>query len=147
MKQFTFSKLTKMGEHDEKYGTSYWGETNEQLEPVKFNSMNQDITADDTIEVEDVLLKTSAKGTDYHQLKKVKVSHGEPARAIITGNITPSESQHPEIMAKLDQILALLNNKEGTATGYAAAKAKADELREPAHTDADAPFDMNDIPF
>lgn len=78
MKQYTFSKLSKMGVYDEKYGQTYWGEPNEQLEPVKFNSMNQDITENDTIEAEEVLLKVSSKGTEYHQLRKVKVVVGSP---------------------------------------------------------------------
>lgn len=110
MKTFTFSKLSKLGEHDEKYGTTYWGEPNEQVEPVKFNSMNQDIIDTDTIEAEEILLKTSGKGIEYHQLKKVKVVGGvkhEP------GSETPPPPQETvdlltlltRIEAKLDKLL------------------------------------------
>lgn len=115
-KVFTFSKLVKFGEHDEKYGSTYWGETNEQLIPVKFNSMNQDIKEADTIEAEEVIIKTSTKtGEEYHQLKKVKVVL--PAKAqeamnaqladaeIQTVRIEPTQPQLDRIEAKLDKLI------------------------------------------
>ena len=120
-KTFTFAKLTKMGDFDDKYGQRYWGEPNEQLVPVMFNSMNQNITAEDTIEAEEILLKTSGKGVDYHGLKKVRVVQGSPASttpnapalapaqegaSFLTDN-PRIKDQLDRIEAKLDQILKL----------------------------------------
>lgn len=109
MKTFTFSKLSKMGEFDEKWGVTYWGETNEQLEPVKFNSMNQNITYQDAIETEEVLLKTSSKGTEYHQLKKVRVvlpPKGQRAMEVqLSDAYSTTPSQLDRIEHKLDRLL------------------------------------------
>lgn len=118
MKQFTFSKLNKMGDFDEKYGQAYWGEPNEQLEPVKFNSMNQDITMGDTVTCEEVLLKTSSKGTDYHQLKKVKVvdtTEAKPENAITPGPTRIAEAtlqQILELAKKNNRILKELKGED-----------------------------------
>lgn len=109
---YTFSKLVKLGEPDPKYGVTYWAEPNEQVTPVKFNSMNQDIKDSDTIEAEEVLLKTSTKtGNDYHQLKKVKVITPDSMRVAKPAleamrNAPSTQSQLDRIEAKLDRVLS-----------------------------------------
>lgn len=120
MKTFTFAGLNKLGEFDEKYGQRYWGVTNEQLEPVMFNSMNQDISETDTIEAGEVFAnKKSTKGVMYTPLKKVKVvgsqSRGEtsppatneakPQPADQTQLPDAAPSQLDRIEFKLDQLL------------------------------------------
>lgn len=105
MKQFTLTKVTKMGDYDSKYGQRFWAEVNEQLEPVMFNSQNQDISVGDTITAEDVLLKTSAKGTEYHGLKKVKVVEG-----------STNSTQSPISESKIEQILELVKENNDMLT-------------------------------
>lgn len=106
---YTFSKLAKLGEMDEKYGQSYWGETNQALKPVKFNSMNQEITAEDTIEAEERAEKRSGKGIDYYQLKKVKVvSMDARVQQAVSTQLADAgkPTQLDRIEAKLDTILS-----------------------------------------
>lgn len=107
MKQFTISKINKLGDYDQKFGQSWWGEVNEQLEPVKFNMMAGNPQAGDTITCEEVLLKTSTKGTDYHQLKKVKIVERASDTSLgSTDKIPQAIAGHSE--HKLDQILELI---------------------------------------
>lgn len=72
MPTFTLKDPKKMGERDPKYGQSYWAYTQESQVPVKFNLMEGDVTDGQKITCEEYSVKTSAKGTDYHQLKKVR---------------------------------------------------------------------------
>jgi len=113
MPRFTFSKLSKMGDFDEKYGQAYWGSPNEQLVPVKFNSMNPNITQEDAIEAEEVLLKKSSKGTEYHQLKKVKVVNRlqevgrvqqAPVLEAVGAPTAPRPTSDSEILERLKRI-------------------------------------------
>lgn len=67
---FKVVKIDKMGEPDEKFGTSFWAEVAEQLEPVMFAS-HKDFEAGDTLLAEEKVAKTSKKGTSYFLLKKV----------------------------------------------------------------------------
>lgn len=62
-------KVSKLGEPDEKFGQRYWAETDST--PVMFSS-NSEFGDGDSISYEESTSKTSAKGTDYLQLKKVK---------------------------------------------------------------------------
>lgn len=130
MKTFTINKAGKMGEHDQKYGQCFWCETNEQLEPVKFNLMQGEVVAGDTITCETVELKESNKGIEYHQLKKVKVvTSGVPQP------IKSSPSEH-----KLDQILELVREiHEATV--------KLEELTDPIFDESGAPIRGDGIPF
>lgn len=105
--QYTFSKLSKMGEHDEKYGTTYWAEPNEDLTPVKFNSMNQNITLQDTITAEERAERQSNKGTGYYQLKKVKVSGSQGTRDVPASHPVTKGSENPQdaaVVSQLDRI-------------------------------------------
>jgi hypothetical protein len=86
MKTFNLIKIDKLGDFDAKWGQRYWAECSDQLEPLMFNSLNQNITIPATITAEEVLLKQSAKGTDYHQLKKIKVVEGHPPETPPSGN-------------------------------------------------------------
>lgn len=80
---YTLTKCSKLGEHDPKYGTRYWGDALESALPVSFNSMDQTIGAGQQIEFETMAEKSSKKGTKYMQLYKVKV----------IGNIAGSQSE------------------------------------------------------
>jgi hypothetical protein len=78
MPDFTITKANRLGEHDEKYGQRWWAEVKEQKEPVMFNTMRMDdIEPGDVISAEEILLKTSSKGTEYHGLKKVTLGKAE----------------------------------------------------------------------
>lgn len=107
MNKFTLDKVTKLGDFDEKYGQTYWAETTEQLEPLKFNSLNQDIGTGDTITAEERLLKTSSKGTEYHQLRKVKIEtkgHTESPQTPQTGD-SSIKQQLDRIESKIDRLI------------------------------------------
>lgn len=135
-KQFTLDSVTKLGDHDEKYGTTYWCETRQQLEPVMFNSMDQHIGPGAEITCEEVLLKTSKKNKEYHRLKKVTVmSHGE-------GEQQKSASPAPSS----DELLTLVkdnNRMLKILTGEVEEKPKQDVV----HDVGEEPIDLNDIPF
>lgn len=67
-----------MGEKDIKYGQTYWAEVEEQSQPVMFNLMSGSPQEGDRITAQEVLLKTSSKGTEYHRLKKVTIEESNP---------------------------------------------------------------------
>lgn len=70
--------IALMGEPDPKYGQSYWGNVEEQTMPVKFNLMQQvDIRPGRMLFAEESEIKTSSKGNQYMQLRKVKLSEPE----------------------------------------------------------------------
>ena len=103
MKDFKIAKASKLGDYDQKYGQVFWCEVQEQLEPVKFNLMEGDVRPGDLVTCEEVMLKTSTKGIDYHQLKKVKIA----------GAGVPRENTAAPSDSKLEQVLELVreNNK------------------------------------
>lgn len=74
--QYTFSKEPlKLGDYDKQYGQTFWAEVNEHLQPVKFNIMSdRKLDLEDAIECEERVERKTAKGKDYYQLKKVKVT-------------------------------------------------------------------------
>lgn len=116
---YTFTKLDKMGEPHETYGQAYWGSVNEELRPVKFNSSNENITADDTIECEEQAERKSTKGTVYLQLKKVKVidvvKTSDP-RVITTEPSSLSYAPDSTTQAQLDRIEEKLDTLIGAQT-------------------------------
>jgi hypothetical protein len=70
-----------MGEMHPKFGQAYWGNVEEQDEPVMFNLMQQvDIQPGRKLVAGEWAMKTSKSGTDYMQLKKVKLS--EPSTSV-----------------------------------------------------------------
>lgn len=73
MHEFTLKDPRKMGEHDPKYGQSYWAYTHESQMPVKFNLMDGDVHDGSKITCEEYAVRKSSKGTEYQQLKKVRV--------------------------------------------------------------------------
>lgn len=105
MREYTIAQANKMGEYHETYGQAFWCDTQEQLEPVKFNLITGDVQIGDKITAETVELRTSKKGAAYHQLKKVKVLGGERP--------TPAAKPGPMSESKLEQILELV--KENNA--------------------------------
>lgn len=93
-----------MGDHDPKYGQSYWAYTHESQLPVKFNLMEGSVSDGQKITCEEAATKTSSKGTDYQQLRKVKPVGSDP---LYEDNTTfakpayqPREDHHEAIKAQ-----------------------------------------------
>lgn len=112
MKSYTLNKVDKLGDYYEKYGQRYWAECDEQLEPLMFNSQNQGIEAGMKITADEVLLKTSAKGIEYHGLKKVKVDGQASPNAARVADIKDTETtdikrQLERIERKIDRLLGV----------------------------------------
>lgn len=111
MKKLNLDTLKHLGEYDEKYGQTYWGTSQEQLQPVMFNSMERGLSAPLTIEAEEVLVKESKKGTEYHRLKKVKVVEDnitEQMKAAAAPTLSLAQGVKDSldrIEAKLDKLL------------------------------------------
>lgn len=97
----------KLGEYDEKFGQSYWATVNEHLQPVKFNSKSQTIGVNDKITAEERSEKRSGKGTDYFQLRGVKVE--------AVNKLSKEEAQKQEILSptQLDRIEAKIDRLLG----------------------------------
>lgn len=72
MHEFTIVTLSKLGANDPTYGQKYWATVHETQMPVSFNS-KQEVAEGQKVQAEEYTIKKSAKGTDYQQLKKVKV--------------------------------------------------------------------------
>lgn len=136
MKTFKLSKVTKLGDMDAKYGQRYWCEVAEQLEPVMFNSMNENIEVGQTITAEEVLLKTSSKGKEYHGLKKVKLTDSKASQAPQTSSTgSVSESQINQILELLKENNEML--KQLTVPNYK----QSDVVADPDE------ISLSDIPF
>jgi len=129
---YTFSKEPiRLGTYDEKYGQGWWGDVNEDLKPVKFNTMNQSATfaAGDVISYDESVNKRSTKGTDYLQLRKVQVVSKNPTQAPETAQVAPPQSvaqsrHYPEVPpssshAQLDRIEQKLDKLLGIDEGLA----------------------------
>lgn len=104
MKQLTISKVSKLGENDPKYGQTYWAEVDEQNEPVMFNLMTGSVQEGDVVTAEEVLLKTSSKGNDYHRLKKVKVQETNPRQVNTTDIAKPQGEVIDDILKRLAKL-------------------------------------------
>lgn len=123
---YKLDKVKKMGEMDPKYGQTYWCESSSELKPLKFNSMNGDITEGVTINAEESMNKRSAAGNDYLQLRKVTIADGStPAPVKLADGVV--STQLGRIEQKLDQILKAMG--EDTV-----------------HEVKEEPIDLNDIP-
>jgi hypothetical protein len=104
MPTFTLKDPKKMGDNDPKYGQSYWAYTHESQLPVKFNLMEGSVSDGQKITCEEAATKTSSKGTDYQQLRKVKPVGSDP---LYEDNTTfakpayqPREDHHEAIKAQ-----------------------------------------------
>ncbi|MCA9330201.1 hypothetical protein KDA11_06130 [Candidatus Saccharibacteria bacterium] len=97
MKQFVIKKVNQLGDKDPKYGATFWAEVEEQAQPVMFNLMQGNPQEGDRISSEEVLLKTSGKGTEYHRLKKVKLEEASPRL------VSPTEDSLERRVAKLEE--------------------------------------------
>ena len=77
--KFKVKKVNALGDHDEKYGQRYWGETYDSDMAISFNLMNPvEIPEGAELEFEERLIKETGPqsknpGTEYLFLKKVKV--------------------------------------------------------------------------
>ena len=98
MKQFVIKKVNQLGDKDPKYGATFWAEVEEQAQPVMFNLMSGTPQEGDRISSEEVLLKTSGKGTEYHRLKKVKLEEASPRLVNFD-----AKSELEERVAKLEE--------------------------------------------
>lgn len=144
-KIYTLKDPTALGERDPKYGQTYWSYTHDSNTPVMFNLMEGSVGDGSVITAEEVLLKTSSKGTEYHRLKKV---HPTGEQAITATKATDTEL----ILKKLDEVLELLHDSQG----YRQAKETRATLPEPEPTFqedvviediGDEPINLDDIPF
>lgn len=102
MPTFTLKDPKKMGDHDPKYGQSYWAYTHESQLPVKFNLMEGTVSDGQKITCEEAATKTSSKGTDYQQLRKVKpfTNEEQPAQTSFKPAYEPREDHHEAIKAQ-----------------------------------------------
>lgn len=97
MKILTAKDIKLMGVIDPKYGQSYWGTVEESNDPVMFNLMQQvDIQPGRQLIAGEWAMKTSSKGNDYMQLKKVKLS--EPSASVPTSVAEELELDESEEM-------------------------------------------------
>lgn len=146
MPTYTLKNPKELGENDPKYGQTYWSYTHDSGTPVMFNLMDGQVGDGSVINAETVELKQSAKGTEYHRLKKVRVS-GQQA-------ITATKATDSELMLKkLDEILELLKHApEGEPASLAQrwykTTAKPEVEEDVVITDiGDEPINLDDIPF
>jgi hypothetical protein len=96
----------KLGNYDDTYGQAWWGDVAEMAYPVKFNVMSRDsIDMEDSIECEEQVMKKSAKGKEYYQLKKVKVhkAYGNASAAQPEPQASPETPDRPA--PKADSLL------------------------------------------
>lgn len=89
MHEFTLKDPRKMGERDPKYGQSYWCYAHESNMPVKFNLMDGDVHDGDKISCEEYTVRKSSKGTEYQQLRKVKVA----GQTVVSGSTNPQPAK------------------------------------------------------
>lgn len=117
MPTFTLKDPKKLGDHDPKYGQSYWAYTHESQLPVKFNLMEGSVSDGQKITCEEAATKTSSKGTDYQQLRKVKpVGAEQPEQASFSKPAyQPREDHHEAIKAQwaIGQAIAAHGSFEG----------------------------------
>jgi len=103
MHEFTLKDPKKLGERDSKYGQSYWSFTHESHMPVKFNLMEGDVQDGSRVTAEEYTVRKSQKGTEYQQLRKVKVN-GAPSSQPTLGGTT--DFNFSDLKAQLDRIEA-----------------------------------------
>ena len=80
MHTYKLHTCSPLGERHPEYGQSYWASANDQNTlPFKFSSRSAiDFKPGEDIEFESYEVKKSSKGTDYWQLKKVRLVGGAP---------------------------------------------------------------------
>ena len=138
MREYTIAQANKMGEYHETYGQAFWCDTQEQLEPVKFNLITGDVQIGDKITAETVELRTSKKGAAYHQLKKVRVVGGSPGE-------TPSSPQVPALSeSKIEQLLELVKENNAMLRTLTEAEPTFDVSGAPKRDDD---IDLSEIPY
>jgi len=148
-KEYTLKSVRPLGDNDPKFGQTYWADTHDQLEPVMFNLLNGSVGEGARITAETVELKTSAKGTRYHRLKKIKVLGGSqasqtPAVANDTGKTLEL------ILENTQKILKLVDKSQPTLSE--SWKQTTDQSLTPVpdvvvEDIGDGPIDLSDIPF
>jgi hypothetical protein len=162
MKQYTLKDPKPLGDKDSKYGQTYWSYSHDSDFPVMFNLMEGEVHDGSVITAETVELKTSNKGTDYHRLKKVKISGqltppnataGNPTPRFTPPAITPNDSSKMLrlIYDNTEKILGLVQSPQnGTPSlkdewdKVAPKDAEPDNIIEDI---GDEPMNLEDIPF
>lgn len=81
MQVYTLTKVTKMGERHPEYGQTWWGDVKEIDFPVMFNTKVDYVGAGQVLTADEQTKKTSAKGTEYMRLSKVKLAEAEKPQA------------------------------------------------------------------
>lgn len=135
--KYKVKKMNPLGDHDEKYGTRYWGEVEEADMPVSFNLMNpKDIPAGAELEFEEKTIKETKKGTEYMFLRKVRVLGGAPSQTQLPA---------PDITQKLDAIIG--NQKLMMSWLRELAGKEEPEEDKVVDVDPDEEVDLSSIPF
>lgn len=112
--RYTVIKVGKLGSHDPKFGTRYWGRVEESQMEVSFNLLDPvDIPEGAELESEERLIKET-KGTpekpsrEYLQLKKVKVFGGKPEVSTSASVSAPGQDRILEELRKQTALLQKL---------------------------------------
>lgn len=162
MHEFTLKNPKKMGERDEKYGQSYWSYTHESQMPVKFNLMQGDVFDDQKIQCEEYSVKKSQKGTDYQQLKKVRVV-GAPTSSPTTTKKEwqPRDDSAIKAQWSIGQAVSVYGDKVDEVEAFAktlfemvervkkgkGAEGSPEPVDEVHEVDETVPINLDDIPF
>jgi len=145
--EFQLAEINKLGDYDPKWGQKYWGNVSDDLLPISFNSQDQNIVSGSKITAEEKIMKKSAKGTDYWQLKKVKVvgvANDVDRRSASHG----SQSQLDRIERKIDKLLGIsddLDNRILDEKGLSRAMEESEISMD--DNIGEDPVDIDAIPF
>lgn len=96
MPQYKLKSPKKMGERHAEYGQTWWSDTPDSPKPLMFNLMSGEVGDGAVIEFEESVNKTSAKGTEYLRLRKVKIN---------SAGDTSSPSSPPNDTVKLLELI------------------------------------------
>lgn len=153
---YKLDSVQKLGNFDEKYGQAYWCTSTDEAKALKFNSQNQEIRAGDTISAEESVNKRSVKGTDYLQLRKVKVAgqvnESAPAQTMsVSGDLEMLQrikdtfvlvKENNELLRRLAGEMPTVTSADLKAAPGASTKAVDDVFPV-----TDEPINLEDIPF
>jgi len=163
------TKVSKLGDYDETYGQRYWCLEEDSNTPVSFNSQNQEIESDCSIECEEKTMKKSKKGVTYWQLKKVRViaeagntttqaekpattelrASQEASTTAYTTTNSPATDVVLKALTRIEAKLDKLLGKDEALEDEVASKIDAakDAHDDPEENYDEEPINMDDIPF
>lgn len=137
-----------------KYGKSYWSYTYDSETPVMFNLLEGEVQDGTVINAEEVMLKTSKKGTEYHRLKKVRISGSQPSNSSAQRQSAAPANDTDKLLELIfdntDKTLKLVQKLAGEDEPQSLADAWRSATKEPDNVVediGDEPMNINDIPF